>query len=127
MAQQPFATTGVQAKLSELYDLNDTLLGNEADALETDFRSWMKTNFSFDTAQSAYLDNMDDQWIDTAANRTALAIRNRLDITLDTPNGYPQGIQYASKIVRSEDNIICDNGPTGWKVSGDIRFIIAGY
>ena len=119
MTKAPFTPAGVQQKLSELYALADSDLATQANLLQSDFRQWVKDNFTLDSAQSTYLDGMDDRWIKQAASQSAFAVQNRLPINLTTEPPQP-----ASKLVRTTSHLIAENGPNGFVPSGSLTFEI---
>lgn len=119
MTKAPFTPAGVQQKLDELYALANSDLATQANLIRSDFRQWVKDNFTLDSSQSAYLDGMDEQWIEQAASQSAFAIRNRLPINLTIEPPQP-----ASKLVRTTSHLIAENGTDGFVPSGSLTFEI---
>lgn len=120
MAQEPLTSAGVQQKLSDLYDLTDTNLASEAGLIASDFRGWVKDNFVLTTAQSSYLDGIDDDFITLAASNTSFAVKNRLPVAY-TPSTKPPG-DY-SKFIRQNDTLYAvysSNG--GTEGGGSLEF-----
>lgn len=82
MNTYPLTSAGASQLLDELYALPQTELQLEADAAGADFPLWVKSHFELDPSQIDYLDNIDQQWIETAASETKSALENRSPITL---------------------------------------------
>ncbi|MXN91147.1 hypothetical protein GR160_07875 [Flavobacterium sp. Sd200] len=85
MPSQPFTPAGVTAKTTELYALSDSLLFAQADAVESDFKLWMTSNFSLTTPQADYLANMNPHVIKYYGIQCSMAFRGRLSILLVSP------------------------------------------
>src|SRR3546814_600957 len=96
MPLQPFTPIGVQDKQVELYALPDPVLHAEASIIRSDFRNWMKANFTLDATQDSYLDNLPDTFVNPIACDTALAVYFRLPIILVVI-----GPVSASKLIRT--------------------------
>ncbi len=50
MPQVPLTPTGVQQKITELYALSDPQLAVQAGLIRSDFRQWVKDNFSLNNS-----------------------------------------------------------------------------
>lgn len=85
MPLYPFTPTGVQDKLDELYLLPDPALAAQAELIKADFRQWMKDNFSLNTAQKDFLDNMDNSAVDYFGDECGFCFNHRLEIKLIYP------------------------------------------
>lgn len=112
MTQEPFTTAGVQQKVTDLYALPDPDLFDEAEAVRLDFPMWLKDNFILSLAQETYLDNMDAQFIDSAACDTAIAMEFRLPITL-TETGSFSAFVRASKLIKKKNNVTMEYAVSG--------------
>lgn len=87
----PFTPTGASDLLAALYALSDADLQIEADALRSDFKSWVETKFTLDSDQTAYLNGMNDNMTHYLSEQCHLCLINRLTINLEkppTPSGY---------------------------------------
>ncbi|MCY1662581.1 hypothetical protein [Chryseobacterium sp. SL1] len=85
MAKQPMTPTGVADKTSELYLLPDTALTAEANAVQADFRQWIKDNFTLRTEQEGYLDNLNDRIAAYFGSQCSICFTNKLPIILIYP------------------------------------------
>lgn len=83
MNKFPLTSEGASELLDELYALPQSDLQTEADAAGNDFPLWTKTHFELDSSQEDYLNNIDPQWIEVAAEETKHALENRLPIVLN--------------------------------------------
>lgn len=82
MEKVSFTPAGLQALLQQLYALPNTDLEQEALAIAQDFRSWVKAHFTLDQDQEAYLDGVDQQFINQAGQRSSYYVGNRLPVNL---------------------------------------------
>ncbi|MES2418331.1 MAG: hypothetical protein V4541_09090 [Bacteroidota bacterium] len=87
---------GAQELIDELYALPQTELQVEADAAGADFRSWVKSHFELSQTQVQYLDQVDQRWIEDAAEESKYFLENRLPIVLfkeqpEEPEGEDRG------------------------------------
>lgn len=121
MPLQPLTPTGVQNKLSELYALPDNLLFIEADAIQNNFSTWMKNNFSLSTEQKNFLDGMNDNALDYFGYQCGFCFTHRLDISLDYPT--PPEIPNIGKWPEVSDTIhVAADGKGSIKVVGMLKF-----
>lgn len=120
MTQRPFSPEGVQQKMNDLYQLNDADLFIQADAVQSDFKQWIIDNFTLDTTQNNFLNNLDDRFVAHASSNSSLAIKNRLSIILIRPV-IPSP---ASKLIEMQNDIHPFQGPTGYGVSGSLIFTV---
>ncbi len=124
MAQEPLTSSGIATKQSDLYALSNNNLQLEVDSINTDFRGWLKTNFIFTSTQEAYLDSMDNNFIDFAAEQTAYAVKNRLTINFTAPNPLPP--ISISKMVTLTDTFQTQYSHiSGFGVTGELSYTIA--
>jgi len=82
MTQQPFSETGVQDKQKELYDLSDNDLSSTAGDIRSDFKRWVRTNFSLTPDQDSYLESIGGGFLRALTSETSSAIENRFPIIL---------------------------------------------
>lgn len=121
MPQVPFSETGVQQKQAALYDLSDELLTAEADLIKTNLRQWLSDNFSFTTAQAAYLAGIDDRWIEGLSGALSFSVRNRNHVFLSYEGTLP-----SSKVVRYEDRVKPRYAPaTGFSIEGSLEIVFS--
>ncbi|MBT2621925.1 hypothetical protein [Chryseobacterium sp. ISL-6] len=85
MAKQPMTPTGVQNKINALYLLSDAALQAEAEAIQADFKAWIKANFSLSTQQGDYLDRLNSQISTYFGSQSSICFSNRLPIELIYP------------------------------------------
>lgn len=85
MAKQPMTPTGVQDKINALYLLSDSALQTEAEAIQADFKAWIKANFSLSTQQGDYLDRLNRQISTYFGSQSSICFSNRLPIILIYP------------------------------------------
>lgn len=119
MQQVPFTPQGVQDKQAELYALPDSTLLTQANLVRTQFRQWVKDNFTLNTEQSAYLDSINEGWIRLASCQAGFAIESRLPIALIKPP-----VSGASKLIRTNGNLEATHGPGGPGKGGTLTFEI---
>ena len=82
MQKVPFTPEGVSDLLSQIYALPDPQVQQEAAACAANFRLWMQNNFILEDSQLAFLTQIDDQFIATAASEMQYFISGRLPISL---------------------------------------------
>ncbi len=58
MPKQDFTPDGLATKLTELYALSDASLTTQAEAMASDFSTFMTDNFNFTTSEGSYLSGM---------------------------------------------------------------------
>ncbi|OKS85703.1 hypothetical protein [Mucilaginibacter polytrichastri] len=85
MSLQPLTAAGVTAKTTELYALSNSLLAAQADAVQSDFATWIKGNFTLSTPQSDFLTGMNATALKYYGAQCSVAFRSRLTISLSTP------------------------------------------
>lgn len=111
MAKENLDPTGIENKLSDLYDLSDNLLNAEAIAIRDDFMTWIDTNFNLTTEQDDYLTAMDDKFRDFLADMCYIAVKNRLNIAYEPLANV--GNLRASKRLDVKNNILVSFSVTG--------------
>lgn len=123
MSLAPFTPVGVEEKLLQLYALPDDQLNQQAEMVQQNFNTWIRSNFVLNSAQINYLDNMDKSATDYYAAQCAICFIHRLDISLIYP-GAPSTPGY-SKYIRSEDTIILDSHGSGnSEATGALTFVL---
>lgn len=85
MTRSPLSPSGVQGKIEELYSLNDERLQIEANAVQADFKFWIKQNFFLSAGQKAYLSRLDDQTVSYFGSQCSVCFTSRLPIELTYP------------------------------------------
>jgi hypothetical protein len=120
MAKQSMTPTGVEDKITELYLLSNTALAAEADAVQDDFKQWVKDNFTLRTEQEDYLDNLNDRISTYFGSQCSICFTNRLPIELIYPE--PPVGEY-SKWTGSSNNIVVKSDGSGIPVAtGSLTF-----
>lgn len=119
MPQVPLTPAGVQQKITEVYALSDPQLTVQADAIRSDFRQWVKDNFSLANSQLTYLDGMAADWLQFAGDITSMAFKYRRPVDLlQLGTGL-------SKLIRTHNNLTADNlAGGGVSVDGSVTFEI---
>lgn len=88
MSIQPFTPTGVAQKQTELYDLSDSALYLQAQAIASDFAGWVGSNFTLSTKQSGYLIGLPDFVRSEFGNILASVIMARGTVNMAMPLDY---------------------------------------
>jgi hypothetical protein len=90
MEKVAFSQAGFKQLESHLYELNDTALKAEANAVLADYITWVDDHVILDTAQIVYLQSLDNIFIASLAAKAATAFVNRLPLNLVLPPDYNQ-------------------------------------
>ncbi len=123
MEAQPFTSAGVAALMAELYALTDEQLAEQVNEINSDFISWMETNFTLSADQQSYLENMDIQFIQAAAANVGLAVKNRLTVTVTFDGSSGSG---SLKLVQQKPRLDTTYDTTnGFAATGELDFIIS--
>ena len=109
MPVQPLTPAGVTAKTAELYALTNALLNAQADAVESDFATWIKDNFTLSTAQSTYLSGMNNHVLKYFGSQCSVAFRARRPVSLISPDPVPP----TAKWIVSESTLIVSANDAG--------------
>lgn len=80
MEKVPLTASGVQTKQAELFALDQTRLDLEANALVTDFRSWITKHFELGVNEQNYLASANEDFIRLLSSIVFVGVRNRLPI-----------------------------------------------
>lgn len=118
MAQQPFTTAGVQAKQDELYALPDSDLIAQSNEIRSDFKTWMLTNFTLDSLQTASLNNLNTDFLDYISYQVSYATHRRVPINVDKHNAESSG-----KLIHTS-GLSVQAGPDGFAVLGSLQIDI---
>ncbi len=119
MAQQPFTTQGVQAKQAELYALTDSELLAQSNQIRSNFQSWMISNFSLDSLQTASLNSLNPDYLDYTSYMVSYAVKHRLQVNCDK-----HGSESSGKLLHTSDTISSQWGPNGLSVTGILQIDI---
>ena len=82
MHKQPFTQAGFRALQAQLYQLNDTLLQLEADAIVLNFEHWFFNHLDVSLNQLSFLNEINPKALSFIAKQTSFAIANRLPVSL---------------------------------------------
>lgn len=82
MQQLPFTHAGVQELQERLYALPDSTLQQEAARVLADFSGWVLETFLLTTQQQAYLQRVDEDYLQTIAMYVSHFIAHRLPMEL---------------------------------------------
>ena len=82
MQKQPFTQAGFVALQAQLYQLNDTLLQLEADAIALNFEHWFFNHFEVSLNQLSFLNEISPKALSFVAKQTSFAVANRLPVSL---------------------------------------------
>lgn len=83
MHKQPFTPAGFRALQVQLYQLDDTLLQLEADAIAQHFEQWFFNHFDVSLNQLAFLNEIEPKALSFTAQQTSFAVANRLPVILE--------------------------------------------
>lgn len=88
MVKVEFSPDGFKQLEAQLYDLQDSSLYTEADAVLLDYIDWVKEHVLLNTDQVSYLESLDPLFIASLASNASIAFRNRLPLNLVLPEDY---------------------------------------
>lgn len=105
ITKQPFTPAGVQALLSELYQLPQAKLQAEADEANQDFSAWLLKHFDFSASQIGFLHGLGAALVKYYGAITSFSLENRSAIILikDETNKKIAGDEPVYKLIRSKD------------------------
>lgn len=83
MQKQQFTPAGVMALQTELYMLSNVQLLVEVDDLQLNFKNWINTHLDLSAAQLNFLTELDPRAFSFLVTQTAIAVANRLSISLE--------------------------------------------
>ncbi|QIL42203.1 hypothetical protein G7074_24845 [Pedobacter sp. HDW13] len=99
MQKFPFTDLGVQDLQNQLYQCTDAQLKAEEDLILLNFRKWVAEHFTLSTDQLLFIEKQDRKMISFLASQTAIAIINRLPITLIKPASKPSNQLAYSELI----------------------------
>ncbi|WP_313155976.1 hypothetical protein [Sphingobacterium multivorum] len=112
MAKVPFTPDGFDDLQTTLYALTNAELEVEANAVFTDYISWVDDHVVLNAAQLAYLNALDPVFITQLASRASIAFLNRLPLNLVLPPDYdPTAIPSVGKWFLDGSTIAVSNSP----------------
>ncbi len=88
MEKVAFTPSGFKQLETQLYELSDSDLLAEANAVLADYISWADNHIILNTAQISYLNGLDPLFIASLASKAAIAFVNRLPLNLVLPADY---------------------------------------
>lgn len=113
MPKQPFTSTGVADKLTELYALSDSQLETQANDARSDFQTWMTDNFTLTTLQADSLSNLDARFVEYVSFQVYFALSNRLSVAVNKT-----GTESTGKLIHAAGNVSCDFSSSGFSAAG---------
>lgn len=123
MPKQAFTPAGVLQKTADLYALPQPDLDIEAGLARADLRLWTKDNFTLSISQEAWLDSIDNRFINYLAFQVGFALENRLDIILDTTVPLPP--PSISKMIDTRGTVSPKWSPgSGFSADGELRITL---
>lgn len=97
MPKVPLTPAGIAQLQTDLYALPDPELFVEADAAYTDFVAWVDSKIELIPAQLTWLGDIDEMFIKLLGIKTAIALKNRLDLSLTMASGSGSGKWFQDK------------------------------
>ncbi len=97
MPKVPLTTAGINQLQNNLYALPDPELFVEADAAHQNFVSWVDSHIQLTQAQLTWLGDIDVLFLDLLAVKTAIALKNRLTLSLELGSGTGAGKWFMDK------------------------------
>ena len=88
MEKVDFSPTGFKDLESQLYELDDTALLAEANAVLANYITWVDEHVILSAAQISYLESLDSFFIASLASKAAITFVNRLPLNLVLPVNY---------------------------------------
>ncbi|MGE8426310.1 MAG: hypothetical protein ACN6O7_00470 [Sphingobacterium sp.] len=111
MEKVTFTPDGFNDLQTALYALTNAELEIEANAVFTDYISWVKDHIILNTAQVNYLEGLDTVFIAQLASRASIAFLNRLPLNLILPPGYDPSLPTVGKWFLDGSTIQVLNSP----------------
>jgi hypothetical protein len=116
---------GVADQLNALYRLADAALQVEADAIRTNFKTWVNDHFALTPAQITCIDKMSLNTLQDFGDTCCFGLKNKLDISYEDPTPAPPAGY--KKFVIKENNTKTKTNSIGTSTgSGTIKFKV-GY
>ena len=120
MSKQPMTPAGVDDKINALYLLSDTALQAEADAVQADFKAWIKTGFILSPKQADYLATLNSQIAAYFGSQTSICFSNRLPSELIYPE--PPTGEYSKWTGSSNSLAVKSDGSGKPTATGSLTF-----
>lgn len=117
----PLTAQGVADQLEELYALSNPDLADEADAIQTDFRTWIVDHFTLSSAQLTYLAGMAQKDVEYFGQQCAFCFIHRLNISLVYP-APPAPSGYGKWTESTNSTKLIANGSGGTGATGELVF-----
>lgn len=111
MDKVEFSPQGFKQLETQLYALNDVALQAEANAVLSDYISWVKSHFILDPDQINYLNQLDPVFIASLASKASIAFLNRLPLNLVLPDQYESASEGRGKWFLDSSTIVASNIP----------------
>ena len=111
MEKVAFTPAGFKQLESQLYQLSDSALLAEANAILADYITWADEHIILNDAQISYLNSLDDFFIASLASKAAIAFVNRLPLNLVLPEYYGNDEEGRGKWFEDASTIIANNTP----------------
>lgn len=113
MVKVEFSPDGFKQLEAQLYDLQDSSLYTEADAVLLDYIDWVKEHVLLNTDQVSYLESLDPLFIASLASKASIAFRNRLPLNLVLLEDYnsPHSSEGRGKWFLDSSTITASNMP----------------
>jgi hypothetical protein len=122
----PLTSQGVVDLLEELYELSNQDLADQADAIETDFRTWVAENFTLTSPQLTYLGGMAEKDVIYFGQQCAFCFIHRLNISFEYPLP-PEPTGYGKWTESTNSTKLQANGSGGTTASGELVFQMVWY
>lgn len=123
----PFTTEGVQAFNAHLQTLNEAALKQQADMAMANFKDWLNATFELSAAQLAFIEALHPTFLSTASLQTAIAIENRLPISLIKPSDKNRAPELrGSKLIRDKSSVQAQaDGEGNYSAEGELVYEIS--
>lgn len=129
MIQTNFTPAGLQQQLSSLYSSPQSELDQEAHSLQLNFKAWMKAHFFLDEQQTAYLNGIDELFVERASELARYYVQNRLPISLNKmlkPESRSTDNGDSGKILDLDENVNGVYSPeNGYEETSTLTFTIS--
>ncbi len=125
MSKFPFTPQGVQDMQAALYVLPDDQLHAVALSVRADFVAWLLDTFEFSASQLDFISSLNSFFLISTGDSAAVAIYNRLPITLTLLSGAKKSQGTTGKLVRKKNNTQeSGDGDGEYEGEGDLEFEI---
>lgn len=120
MTKFPFSNEGFQALQQNLYALSDPDLFAVSNRVFNHFNEWMAENFDLSPSQIDFLETLSPKMTNFLSAQTAMAIGNRLPVTLTKPDGKSENLRGTKLIRPSSEASATSEGEEGFEVEGNL-------